>query len=129
MRYIADTTQQKARKIHFCNDCGKPILPGCEYINTRISHNGKKVSKKEHIHCDAVINAYCAETGNEVCYERLDPVCKWICDEVCVKCKYADECTIGGQEMFSCRHVLTRILSPTVLSAALQSAKDNGKEY
>lgn len=121
----AEVTQRKAKKIHYCADCGKPILPGSEYICVHGRQNGGHFYRKEHIHCDAVINAYCGAMGCEVYYERLDGVVAWIRDEVCAKCADRESCGAGGQDTFSCSVVLRRVLAPTVLYAALQSVREN----
>ncbi len=128
MNDLASITQRKAQKLHFCDDCGRPILRGCEYLSIHGQQNGKYFYKKEHIHCDAVVNAYCAETGREVFYGRLDSVVEWLRDSVCPGCIESGTCRRAGQDTFSCQIALRRVLPPTVLYAALQSVKENEEE-
>lgn len=53
MSEICSVIQRKAKKIHFCDVCGKPIIPGSEYLAIRSAQDGRFWHNKEHIHCDA----------------------------------------------------------------------------
>lgn len=125
MDKTAEVLQQKARINHFCADCGKPILRGCEYLKITWREGRKICHLKEHIHCDAVIAAYCVQHGCDMAPDKLDAVVKWLVDTVCINCKYGFECPLHGQELFSCRTILQSVLPPTFLGAALKSAHDN----
>lgn len=50
--------QRKAKKIHFCDARGKPIIPGSEYLVIRSAQDGRFWQNKEHIHCVALLDAY-----------------------------------------------------------------------
>lgn len=128
MNELADITQRRAKKIHYCDDCGKPIMPGCEYLSIRGQENGRYFYKKEHIHCDAVINAYCAAKDCEVFYDRLDEVVEWLQATACPGCILAKDCNRCGLDTFCCIIALKRTLPPTVLSAAIMSVSANEED-
>lgn len=125
---LCEVTQRRARKTHFCEVCGKPIVPGSEYISTKSLQEGRFVNVKEHIHCDAVLNAYTKATGAELYYGRMDEVVVWLRDEVCSECPHESTCRMAGQDIFACTYALRRVLQPTVLRAALESVKLNIEE-
>lgn len=125
MTELANVTQRRARKIHYCSDCGKPILPGSEYLSVKGMDCGQFFYEKEHIHCDALINAYCAANDREVFYDRLDEVVEWLRDTACTECLRAGECTRGGQDTFACTTALMKVLPPSLLFAALQSVRES----
>lgn len=122
-------TQRRAQKLHCCDDCGLPILRGNEYITVRGQQDGRYIYRKAHIHCDAVISAYSADAGCEVDRSQLNTVVKWLRDSACPGCTIAQRCCRIGQDLFSCSTVLKHVLSPTVLSAALQSVQKNRTAY
>lgn len=122
-------TQRRAQQTHTCNDCGLPILRGNEYISIRGQRGGRYFYRKTHIHCDAVINAYSAETGCEVDRSDLKAVVAWLRSRTCPGCINSQRCFRIGQDLFGCKVVLRRVLPPTVLSAALQSAQRKQTAY
>jgi len=52
----------KARKIHQCSFCGRPILPGCLYFNTKLTPwdgvNDSFGTWKEHYPCHEVTERF-----------------------------------------------------------------------
>lgn len=125
MNELTSVIQRKARKVHYCSDCGRPILPGCEYLAVRGMQDGSFFYEKEHIHCDAAIRAYEARTSREVYYGRLDEVVEWLYETACPGCPHTGTCRNSGQDIFECTAALRRVLPPTVLSAALESVRKN----
>lgn len=128
MNELVSITQHKARKVHYCNECRYPILRGCEYLSIYRRQDKNLLYKKTHIHCDAVINAYCTMTNREMVYDQLDAVVKWLRDAVCSGCAESGSCRRAGQDTFSCPIALRRVLPPTILHAALRSVEDNKEE-
>lgn len=125
MNEICSVTQRKAQKAHFCDVCGKPILPGSEYIAIRSAQDSRFWHNKEHIHCDALLDAYTRQTGLGLDYGRLDVVVTWLCAKACSECHHEHSCRFAGQDIFGCTVALRRVLPPTVLSAALESVRKN----
>lgn len=123
MDEVINVTQCKARKMHYCMDCGRPILPGCEYMHTSGRKNGSFFSAREHIHCDAVINAFMQSTGHEVHYNKLDDVVGWLYENACWNCSENGVCRNRGQDIFRCSRALAAVLDPTILPAALLSVQ------
>lgn len=54
---LCSYTFRKAKKPHLCDICGFEIVPGSEYISIRNTQDGKFWYNKEHIHCDALLEA------------------------------------------------------------------------
>lgn len=125
MNEICSVTQRQAKKVHFCDVCGKPILPGSEYIAIRSAQDGRFWHNKEHIHCDALLDAYTRQTGLGLDYGRLDVVVTWLCAKACSECHHEHSCRLAGQDIFCCTAALRCVLPPTVLSAALESVRKN----
>ena len=48
---VLSTTQPKARKQHYCDSCGKPILPGTVYERQFNTDGGEAWSHVAHIPC------------------------------------------------------------------------------
>lgn len=125
MNEICSITQRKAKKAHFCDVCGKSIIPGSEYMDMRYAQDGLFWHSKEHIHCDALLDAYTRQTGLGPDYGRLDIVATWLCAKACSECPNESSCRLAGQDIFACTAALRRVLPPTVLSAALESVRKN----
>ena len=125
MSEICSVTQHKAKKNHFCDVCGKPIIPGSEYLAIRSTQDGRFWNIKEHIHCDALLNAYTKQTGLGIDFGRLDMVVAWLCAKACSECPIESTCRLAGQDIFTCSAALRRVLQPTVLHAAIESVKRN----
>lgn len=125
MSEICSVIQRKARKTHFCDVCGKPIIPGSEYLAIKSAQDGRFWQNKEHIHCDALLDAYARQTGLELDFGRLDMVVSWLCANACSECLCENSCRLAGQDIFGCTAALRRVLQPTVLHSALESVKAN----
>lgn len=125
MSEICSVIQRKAKKIHFCDVCGKPIIPGSEYLAIRSAQDGRFWHNKEHVHCDALLDAYTRQTGLGLDFGRLDMVVTWLCAKACSECPQESSCRLAGQDIFGCTAALRRVLQPTVLHAALESVKAN----
>ena len=88
MSEICSVIQRKAKKIHFCDVCGKPIIPDSEYLAIRSAEDGRFWHNKEHIHCDALLDAYTRQTGLGLDFGRMDMVVTWLCAKACSECSH-----------------------------------------
>ena len=125
MSEICSVIQRKAKKIHFCDVCGKPIIPESEYLAIRSAEDGRFWHNKEHIHCDALLDAYTRQTGLGLDFGRMDMVVTWLCAKACSECSHESSCRLAGQDIFGCTAALRRVLQPTVLHAAMESVRKN----
>lgn len=116
---------RRAKKPHSCDVCGFEIVPGSEYISVKSMQDGKFWYNKEHIHCDAILNAYTKKTCGEIEWGEYNRVLEWIHDEACSECGCSSACRREGKEIFNCTKVLRTVLSPTILPSAIESVKRN----
>lgn len=122
---LCSYTFRKAKKPHSCDVCGFEIVPGSEYISIRSMQDGKFWHNKEHIHCDAILNAFTKQTCCEIEWGKYDSVLEWIHDEACSECPCVNDCKKDGMEIMNCTKVLRTVLSPTILPSAIESVKRN----
>ena len=117
--------QKKARKRYECQLCGKPILPGNQYIHETFKGDEGFRTLRRHIHCDAMLNAYNSEYNFDEYYDEWevtetlwDELCKQICDE-----DQRDECDMC--DLYGCQLCQEKLLQPSILGAAKESVRDN----
>lgn len=122
---LQNIEQRKARKRYKCHLCGKPILPGNQYVYETFKGDNGFQTLRRHIHCDAMLDYYNQELNfdeyyndNEATETLWDELCKAICDE-----KQRDEC--GMVDLYGCELCQRKALPPSVLGAAIQSVRDN----
>jgi ribosomal protein S27E len=120
--------QRKARKKHECHLCGKPILPGCEYIHENFKNEGGKItSLKRHIHCDAMLDAYNEKFNTEEFYDEpevLETIWQEVCKKICGEEQW-EECFDDPSCMMSCELCQRELVHPSALGAAIQSVREN----
>ena len=126
--------QRRARKPYRCDVCDKPILKGREYIHVTQKFDGEIHTFRQHIHCDALVDAYAGSDWSDGWEYSADEVREWLGD-MCVdlyhegKCPerdFLENCEQTG--CFECARIRERALRPEVRRAAAQSVKDNGAE-
>lgn len=125
MSEIQSIEQRKSRKQYSCQLCGKPIMPGKQYIHETYKGDNGFHTLRRHIHCDIMLKAYNTEYNFEEYYDDRevtetlwDELCKQICDE-----EQQDECDMC--DLYSCELCQEKLLHPTVLGAAKDSVRDN----
>lgn len=127
MTEFTNVQQHKARKRYVCHLCGSAILPGAEYVYEASKWDGELHQMRRHIHCDAILNAYCDK--EEVCEYTESEVLEWACDNACAGCRHANEdgvCEDGGTDaVFVCEIAQEKLLPPQYLEAAKKSVVDN----
>lgn len=111
--------QRKANKEHYCDCCGRRIYPGMEYIAENDMAYGRRVTRKLHIHCDALLEIAGRETPLSA-GKRYVQLRHWIEDNTCAKCKAHESC--DRSEVYSCGNVLLDILPGRYFAAAIESA-------
>lgn len=126
--------QRKARKSHRCDVCGKRIIPGREYIYASQKHDGEIQTFHQHIHCDALLDAFMDSDWYDGTEYSVDEVSEWLSDMCCDlfregKCSeedYQDKCDRGG--CYECELIREKVLKPDIRRAAEQSVKDNDED-
>ncbi len=115
--------QYRARRDYTCHLCGGMIRAGTEYIYVVSKYEGRLNDYRRHIHCDALLNAWAAETG--ACEFSEYEIGEYLYDEVCRSCGLRETDGCAEVTAFSCDAVLTALLnaSPTLLTAARESAR------
>lgn len=132
MLEFSERMQRKARKQHYCDICGKSILPGCEYIQERMKANGEFLNLRRHIHCDAILDAFLCETSPDEYDSEM--VALWAgrcCDDLndegkCSDDDFYERC--DKENCFECDLVLERLLDRSVLEAARRSVRENSED-
>lgn len=115
--------QYRARKDYPCHLCGETIRKGAEYIYEVNKYDGLVSDYRRHIHCDALLDAWAAETGDD---EYTDEeIGEFLYDQVCSCCPYIEEDECDKTPCFSCEIVQEALLTPTMLAAAKQSVREN----
>lgn len=115
--------QYRAKKDYTCHLCGETIRKGREYIYEVNKWEGMVNDYRRHIHCDALLDAWAAETGDD---EYTDTeISEYICDRVCSRCVCGEEDECDKAPCFSCEIVQEALLTPTMLAAARQSVREN----
>lgn len=123
--------QRKARKNHECDVCGKPILRGCDYIYASQKCDGEIYAFHQHIHCDALLDAFLASGCYDGVEYSLDEVQEWLsdlCSDLhhegkCSEDDYYDKC--DRERCFECPLIFEKTLTPEIGRAAEQSVRDN----
>ena len=121
--------QLKARKRHVCHLCGRPILPGAEYIRAKWFDDGfREVAR--HVHCDVLLNAIAPELSDqsEFTEDEVTEILRDTCAELHNngKCSDDDYNTCVDADCYGCYLVqLARIASPVILRAAEKSVREN----
>lgn len=126
--------QRKARKGHRCDVCGKPIIKGREYVYVSQKYEGEIQTFHQHIHCDALLNAFMESDWFDGTEYSIDEVHEWLsdmCNElfhdgICSEEDYEENCDKG--RCYECALIREKVLKPEIRRAAEQSVKDN-KEY
>lgn len=116
-------TQHRAAREYTCDLCGRTIRKGVQYVYEVSKYNGMLNDFRRHIHCDALLHAWSAETGGgEYTVEEIGDFLR---DGVCSHCDLfeMDEC--DQTECFSCDGVLGALLRPAELAAAKESVLEN----
>lgn len=131
MLEFSRTEQRKARKSHKCDVCGNPILKGCEYIFSSQKYDGEIHTFHQHIHCDALLDAFLNSDRYDGSEYSLDEVREWLsdlCNEIyregkCPENDYEENCDKEG--CFECALIREKVLKPEIRRAAEQSIVDN----
>lgn len=133
MSTLNEQRQLVARKRHICQLCGRPILPGKEYIRQKWFDAGFCQASR-HIHCDALLDAVSGDLSCTYSFscdevtEILRDTCAKLHDSgICSDDDYED-CT--DPDCYSCYLVQRERLgiNPTILNAAEKSVRDNDVE-
>ena len=126
MSEFATRAQRRAAREHKCVLCGLPIRAKAEYIHIKVLQDGRYREIRIHIHCDAILSEYAAQNG----LEEIDmtsitsDIAGWITETACAVYNHED-CGRRIRQRCSCPDVLRHIVSPLVLTAALNSVKEN----
>lgn len=114
--------QNTATKQYECHICGEPILKGNDYISIHIKDGHLHRQVRQHIHCDAISEEVCTIKKipyySDDFYDFLHQTCILSCGE-----EKAGICSVGTR--CNCETVCEMLLHPTVLSAAIQSIREN----
>lgn len=65
---LQSAMMQKARKLHQCDHCHRPIQPGDLYERSTGLYEGDWYRNAYHTNCAAEMNALWKEHGNDMCY-------------------------------------------------------------
>ncbi len=131
MLEFSRTEQRKARKDHKCDVCGKPILKGREYVFVSQKYDGEINTFHQHIHCDALLEAYLASDWYDGDEYSLDEVWEWLsdlCNDLyhegkCSEEDYEENC--DKERCFECPLIFEKVLKPEIRRAAEQDVRDN----
>lgn len=116
--------QRKAKSKRVCGLCLEAILPGMEYIHHKIRLNEQCVHKytegSYHIHCDAIMDAYLADGGDNA-YDS-EEVEIWLRGKA--QCAACETMEINGcNSPFGCAYAVQEVLSASLRSAAIESIR------
>ena len=119
------TEQRKARKEYECQLCGEKILKGRDYIYEHGLYDGKFFNHRQHIHCNAIFEAYFAEPHTDLEYSE-DEIWDYV-REVCSGCPMYeyDECE---KNPYFCQTVIEKRVPENLWGAALESIKANRED-
>lgn len=68
---LQSAMMQKARKLHTCDSCGRPIQPKDLYRRVKGRYEGDFYSSAYHTACAAQNHVLWDEHGNDMCYADL----------------------------------------------------------
>ena len=93
---ILKEQNRKARKVHICNFCGKPIEKGEEYCWAKLSSGGELYEWKNHVQCGFIASELWdyADPWDGMTQDDFMDACKDFCQSfVCPSCcRYDKEC-------------------------------------
>lgn len=110
--------QRKANREHYCDCCGRRIYPGMEYIAENDIAHGRRVTRKLHIHCDALLEIAGRETPLSA-GKRYVQLRHWLEETVCSRCRAGESC--DQNDVYSCAYVLLEVLPASYGAAATKS--------
>ena len=97
-------TYRTARKVHYCEFCGKQIEKGEKYCYESWKDGGEFWKRKLCLSCDKILTQFCEEHS----YGEFDWdwVSEWLSDKYCYSCIHGtqeeDDCEYGYLKIPNC---------------------------
>ena len=121
--------QRNGRKDYVCQLCGKRIVKGREHIYESGRYEGSFFGHRRHIHCNAIADAFFAESWTEDEYNE-DDIWNYCREEGCRGCSpdIREDCIDDMKNPFWCPKVIERLTKGNDQRAALTSLAENRED-